>query len=471
MNQLLKKHCLLVLAATSLVVGCGPADSSLVLMPVDDILPSDGRSGTTIKVMAWFRDEPVSDIQVTLTASAGVFTERNRREISVRLAGGEAIAEWKAPYDDNGKMFLGSVEFTASYTDPNRMKQEAKAIVEIVEPPPIDGSSFRFWCSASNVQRATSSSGPVHVPCTVEARDINGNNVPVDNIRFGFMTETGRMDFDRHGELEWVLTPGEIPEQVEPFGDAASGEPRWNDQAAGVIRNPRDGIATLVVHAHGRPSGNLDPLHGEPFVDVNDNGEWDPGEEYYDANQNGQYDGPTGSTEDRRIWRWAKIMVTGPISETAAENASGLSLWDTAGQSRQNIQITRGANASIGLLLIDENLNPVASHPGNTPDEVRLTYSPRDVVSQSNQSLTADTMGLTFEQQTGRILGGSGRSGYLQGSHTYFFRVFNNRDADDEDGPVRWSIDSVEVRRVPRPGGSSVTERLDGHELPMGYLQ
>ncbi len=458
-----------MLLAALICTGCGGPDSVLILLLEDESLPADGESTTTVTVRVWFDDDPVHNEQIDLAVTAGHF-EGNRTRTNVRTTAGEASIKWYAPYERHGRPFEGDVTFTASYEDAYRNQQEAKAILQMVAPPPINGTDFRFWCDAKNIQRPSAATGPIRLPCSVEARDINGRQVPVDDVRFGFMAETGRLGLNDKGELEWVLSPGERPKVVEPLGDAATGEPRWRDQSAGVTRNPRDGIATLVVHTHGRPTGSTDPLQGEPFVDENDDGQWNPGEPYYDANDNGEYDGPTGSTEDRRIWRWTKIMVTGPISQTAPEDADGLSLWDTGEHSRQNIRIPRGTEVSVGLLLVDENLNPIASHPGRNPDFVQIGHSPSGTVSPQRQDLTEEPLGLTFDELTGQVDSGSIRAGYLQGRLTYFFRVENRRSADDEGDPVPWSIDSVEVKRIPRPGASQITERLDGHELPRGYL-
>jgi hypothetical protein len=456
-------------AAVAFIAACSAPDSVLLILIDDDTLPADGRSSTQVHVQAWFDDQPPRDgTRINLATSAGGFGDRQQASVSLSTVGGEASVTWHAPYA------AGEVTFTASYQDPYKQQQEAHATVLVVPPPPVDGAQFRFWCAAENVRRPRAADGSLRVPCTVEARDVNGRAVPIDDVRFGFLAEAGRLEInDRSGELEWVLAPGERPKRVEPLGDPATGEPRYFDQTAGVIRNPRDGIATLVVYTRGVPTGQQDVLQGEPYVDENDNGQWDPGEPYFDANQTDVYDGPSGGQEERHIWRWYKVMVTGPVSQVAPEEADGFELWDTGEFARQQINLGPGTNTDVGLLLLDENLNPISSHPGTSPDLVRITTTPRNnVVSPTEHAIATDATGLAFDPLTGQIQAGTTRGGYLQGSFTYWFNVRNDRDANDPDyEPINWRIDSVEVRRRPFPTVSTqITEILDGHQLPRGSL-
>ncbi len=464
--------------AGSLAAGCGESESILAIKVDSETVPSDGRTTARITVSASFRGEHVDDgTRINLSTTTGEFQDRNRTETTIQTTGGEASVHWKPPYPYNGE-----VEITASYSDPYKMQQEDRLVLFVTDPPPVDGASFRFWCAAQNTRRPRSQDAPVRIPCTVEAQDIEGNDVPVDDVRFGFLAECGRFEFDRDGNLEWVLSPGERPWRVEPLGDPYDGEPRWFDQNAGLIRNPRDGIATLVVHTHGMPTGQMDPLYGDPFVDTNDSGEWNEvvqpegrQEPYYDADGTGRYDGPTGDTGPRRIWRWYKIMVTGPVSEVAPEQTDDIELWDTGDHHRQNISVPHQHYVSIGLMLVDENLNPIASHPRASPDTVELSGEhPRGIVRPSEQGLVEDTMGLSFHPLTGMIQAGESRTGYLQGGLTYRFRIHNDRTIDPEepDPPQPWSLGAVEISRHPFPGERTrVTEKLDGHELPMGYLE
>ncbi len=91
--------------------------------------------------------------------------------------------------------------------------------------------------------------------------------------------------------------------------------------------NPRDGLVTVIAYTTGEEgftdlNGNsqydvgedFDDL-GEPFVDANDNGTFEPGEKFKDANESGSYDGPNGVWDsDTLIWDQTWILWTGPVA-------------------------------------------------------------------------------------------------------------------------------------------------------------
>lgn len=90
----------------------------------------------------------------------------------------------------------------------------------------------------------------------------------------------------------------------------------WQFGSTGAPRsmelNPRDGLTKVVAFTQGeapfidyilegndpitsvvglyQPEYDFVPLHSEPFVDSNDNQEWDLGERFFDANRNGVWD-------------------------------------------------------------------------------------------------------------------------------------------------------------------------------------
>jgi hypothetical protein len=86
----------------------------------------------------------------------------------------------------------------------------------------------------------------------------------------------------------------------EGFVDGSSGCPR-----DGVYQGPGSGVAGCAAGGE-----NFIDL-GEPFVDSNDNGQWDPGEAYDDVNNDGRWNGPNGSWDaDTTIWAQARILYT-----------------------------------------------------------------------------------------------------------------------------------------------------------------
>jgi hypothetical protein len=90
------------------------------------------------------------------------------------------------------------------------------------------------------------------------------------------------------------------------------------------IANPRDGYVTVIAWVRGEEgfvdvnqNGQYDPGEpfvdqGEPFVDANDNGVWDPGEWWLDVNGDGRYTGPNGKWDaDTVIWSQTRVVYTG----------------------------------------------------------------------------------------------------------------------------------------------------------------
>lgn len=126
-----------------------------------------------------------------------------------------------------------------------------------------------------------------------------------------------------------------IPYDVEPVAGEPSSAADANDpcQSAGAparVRNPRDGLVTLVAHTQGEEGfvdANGNGIYdqgeyffdlGEPYVDANDNNVRDPDEEFVDVNGNGQYDGPNGQWDSNTtIWAVTHVLFTGsPASAT-----------------------------------------------------------------------------------------------------------------------------------------------------------
>jgi hypothetical protein len=132
------------------------------------------------------------------------------------------------------------------------------------------------------------------------------------------------------------VTGGTLPADVAPLSTEYSLLHNW-DGCGPRIHNPRDGLVTVIVKVRGE-EGFVDGTNGcprdgvyngpgsgipgctgenfidmgEPFVDYNDNGVWDPGEPYDDVNSNGQYDGPNGVWDaDATIWAQSRILYTG----------------------------------------------------------------------------------------------------------------------------------------------------------------
>lgn len=104
-----------------------------------------------------------------------------------------------------------------------------------------------------------------------------------------------------------------------PFARAA--EPPRMDGA--LQRNPRDGLVTILAYTDGEEhfyddnaNGQRDPTErfidqGEPFIDANDNNQWDSGEFYADADGNNAWTPPNGTWDaNTKIWTVAYLLYT-----------------------------------------------------------------------------------------------------------------------------------------------------------------
>ena len=101
-----------------------------------------------------------------------------------------------------------------------------------------------------------------------------------------------------------------------------------------ILRNPRDGLVTLIAYTRGEEffddtnnngtwdTGEQFVDEGEPFVDSNDNGVWDTGEFYVDESANGMWDGPNGKWDvNKNIWAEARLLYTDQASPSAAASS------------------------------------------------------------------------------------------------------------------------------------------------------
>ncbi len=175
-----------------------------------------------------------------------------------------------------------------------------------------------------------------------------------------------------------------LPRDVDPFTSA--GEP----SIAGVgacsgfgthTVNPRDGLVTIIVMARGEEgfvdlndNGVWDPGEpyidiGEPFVDVNDDGIWEPGEPFYDANGNGIYDIPNGKWDaDTVIWTDTRVVYTGAPATSGTSYSHYFDMSDPppGGAIDPLIHVASSAGggtagtARAEFVMMDENLNPLA---------------------------------------------------------------------------------------------------------------
>jgi hypothetical protein len=240
----------------------------------------------------------------------------------------------------------------------------------------------------------------------------------------------------------------------------------WYTDEFGRVRNPRDGLITVIAYTNGEEqftdlnnNGIYDEGEpfvdlGEPFIDINDNGKWDAwlpgypnGEPFIDmpctAEQvtkklngctqvgvgNGKWDGPNGKWDaDTLIWKKTWILWTGCATmmgnrtingavdlrscthipfQSGIYMAPGL-LSPTPANLNQFTQsgtfvVDPAKPATVKLLWHDENLNPVI--PSATG-----SYTADGVKmtqSPSTNDLNRNTTGFSFEAHT-RLLSPQG---------------------------------------------------------------
>jgi hypothetical protein len=132
-----------------------------------------------------------------------------------------------------------------------------------------------------------------------------------------------------------------LPFDVAPI----AGEPSVSHGLDGCgtrTHNPRDGVVTIVAIADGEeafwdsngngvydslPAASAEPFidQGEPFVDENDNGQWDPGEWFDDVDQSTSYTARNGVWDaNTKIWTQTVVVYTGdPETVTTGANYLG----------------------------------------------------------------------------------------------------------------------------------------------------
>lgn len=182
---------------------------------------------------------------------------------------------------------------------------------------------------------------------TAFVADKFGNPVP-ENTTVSFFTEAGAIITsgltNAYGEATAeIQTQGPAPKDVKPSSfyeyefPVTRPERSWDDDlfTPKVVRNPRDGVLTIIVMTLGQEGfddKNGNGIHdtgeswtdlSEPFIDANDNGKWDPAESYTDTDGDGRYDPP-----ERFLDAGVDGIFSGPY-EPGAKGPDGE--WGNAG--------------------------------------------------------------------------------------------------------------------------------------------
>jgi hypothetical protein len=188
------------------------------------------------------------------------------------------------------------------------------------------------------------------------------------------MTEAGGLtpaDDYYSGKRVFIYSPkggGSVPVNVPP--DQNLNEPSYSD-SNGRVRNPRDGLVTLVAVVDGEEAftdanGNgkrdeSEPFSdaAEPFLDVDDDDQHDPAEKYVDVNGNGRWDKANGKWDARtKVMAIYKILWTGALNSYSKTSRIASSSTTNA--------IPKAGQLELTAYLLDVNMNPVAAFGKNS---------------------------------------------------------------------------------------------------------
>lgn len=421
-----------LLLAVALACSSGP--DSLTFTPQQANPVADGTSDVTIRVTARVAGASAQDgttINLNLpdlgstdpAQAEAQFVDSSGqlagRTLQVTTTGGTATLQLRAPSDPGNVLVDGSFQGVGS---------TVKGSATIAFAPPPLAAQLTFTCGAHNVGVLPGQPAPV-VPCTAIALDDTGTKITSAHI--GFLAEAGAFAWQvadaGNKSLVYTTDPGvagalgggaAAPEDVDPMGpngqmtagtcacpndpSQCQGEPCWNDGSK--IHNPRDGVVTLVAYVPGAPPSGLDSF-GEPYVDANDNGQWDPGEPYLDVNHNGQYDKPSGQQVPQvMLWKAIRMVWSGPVNQT----------WSSIKANPTTITCTAAAcgNSQLTLHLVDGNLNPLAAFSGSS---ISLSSTAGTLVP-GQIDLVQDDAGMNFDAASGAIDSIGSKSGYQHGA-------------------------------------------------------
>lgn len=380
--------------------GCGD-DKMQLSLPDGDQVPWGG----SIHILADISEQgykPEDGSMVKFSTTVGSFepfeeniTETPVKEKQASTAGGQASIELFSFPNEGGK--TGTV--SAAYTTINDLPLNASIPVSIAAGGMPSGKYLSAQCDVQNAQ-ALNANGGIYDPdmsirCTLSVKDSFGKAVPIADIRL--VTEGGcsmepNKDQDTGSTHVFTLKADCLPADVEPI----AGEP--SHMFGGIIHNPRDGLLSILFYIHGQEgfndsnaNGIYDPGEGfvgqdqpEPFLDINDDGQWNPGEDFIDNNDNGQWDPADGRwNDDTWIWTSTRVMFTGPPNQSA----------ETSRFSPAGIQMDDAGTQTFSLFLMDQNHNPIAANSEND----HLEFTAIDAtVSQGNRQSLEHVMGAVF---------------------------------------------------------------------------
>lgn len=235
----------------------------------------------------------------------------------------------------------------------------------------------------------------------------------------------------------------DLPLDVLPDPD----EP-WYSGPGGEDRNPRDGLVSVVGITLG--SEAWEDLNGngqwdtgephtdlpEPLLDVDDDGVFTPGvDRFYDSNGDGEYTGPNNQYDARTyIWIAYKLLLTGPPDFSV----SNVTTFPEDGA------IPNGEHGELLVLLLDQNLNPIA---GFSDRQDHLAFSgiiPPSLFVPYEEMPLFTNIGMDFDAQ--------GRVEHFWTEHQLGHTMHIRDDYPEtvEATPIPWSL-TISVHTTPGP--------------------
>ncbi len=416
---------LFIILTLLFIVSCGedPASISVTSDQPNGVLSVPGDGHSTIELTFTLKS-PMGDIpddtKVKIVTDNGTLVDGKKLKVELPSKNEKVVVKLFAPSQK------GSANVDASFTDIYTGKAVTKRVVitfsDLAVGSKLSACNFKVTCLNKNISAFTDST--IKVECNVQTQDREGGDVVVPELKF--FVEAGKMEKIKD-KWYYVVEPGELPKDVKPltdgdvnineidcktFGEAGSKlrEPCRNDNI-GNIKNPRDGVVTIVAYANGEEcffdqnsNGEFDVASevyeglGEPYVDSNDNGTFDSDEKYIDTNSNGQRDPDEGMwNDDTMIFTSTRILLTGGIyedREATRFEANGNYIDSSAAGEGAPLQCGSGNEILYKLYLMDENLNPIAG--SDTESELKIDVKGWKVEPKTVSRSLKDDMGMKF---------------------------------------------------------------------------
>jgi hypothetical protein len=394
--------------ALGLAIGCGQTE--LLLSADRQEITAGGIDFAIITATLGKGGELAAGQSLRFETTAGSFTEDGDREETEVTTGSNGRAQVKL----FSSKFPATANVLVTYEDPQSSVTTVSSIsIRFGKPT---GSAIpradrvRLVCDAVNIGALRSPVPDMRVRCTLTAQTVDGRTIPVGALDPQLFAEAGSLvkEVDPFtDELALFYSPKggrATPRDVSPVPQL--NEPSYRG-ASGQVRNPRDGLVTLVAVVEAAEAFKDENGNGvfdtgepftdspEPFVDVNDNGQADSDERFVDTDGNGVWDSGNQTYDTRaKVMAIFKILWTGELYNDPTGQAPGASAILASAPV--------GTTLEVQALAVDRNLNPVAgfaenadSLTWNVEGSGAFPVSPTDVPIRNTYGFQFDSSGAT----------------------------------------------------------------------------